>query len=67
MRLCGMGEQGKLSFMEITPNPSGNMLLKIGLAVPMIDETIIKKTIIMMRHYRRLKAGWHEWGAATTF
>lgn len=64
MRLCSRGEQGKLSFMEITPNPGGNMLLRIELAVPMIDDAIIKKTIIMIRNYRRLKAGRHEWGAA---
>jgi len=64
MRLRSIGEQGKLSFMEITPDPSGNMLLKIELAVSMIDETIIKKTIIMIRNYRRIKVGRHEWGTA---
>ena len=33
------------------------MLLSIELAVSMIDDAVIKKTIIMMRNYRRLKVG----------
>ena len=64
MTLCSTGEQGKRSIMEITPDPGGNMLLRIELAVSMIDDAVIKKTIIMMRNYRRLKVGRHEWGAA---
>jgi len=50
------------SFMQVEPPKDGVSALKIVLAVPMIDEPTIKKTIIMIRCYKRLRVGYHEFG-----
>ncbi|KPJ95044.1 MAG: hypothetical protein AMJ53_03695 [Gammaproteobacteria bacterium SG8_11] len=50
------------SFMQVEPPENGVSLLKVVLAVPLIDEPTIKKTIIMIRCYKRLKVGYHEFG-----
>ena len=51
-----------LSFMEVSAPQNGVSKLKVVLPVPLIDEPTIKKTIIMIRCYKRLKVGYHEFG-----
>ena len=53
-------------FMEIMGSIDGSLRLKVGLDLPAIDEPTIKKTIIMIRNYKRLKPGRHEWGEEIT-
>jgi hypothetical protein len=36
--------------------------IEIGLNLPKIDETTILKTIIMVRQYKRLSHGRHDYG-----
>ena len=36
--------------------------LEVALNVPVIDEPAIKKTIVMMRNYRKLRLGLRTWG-----
>jgi hypothetical protein len=50
------------SFMQVEPPHDGVSVLKVVLAVPLIDEATIKKTIIMIRCYKRLQVGYHEFG-----
>jgi hypothetical protein len=50
------------SFMQVGPPQAGVSALKVVLAVPLIDEPTIKKTIIMIRCYKRLQVGYHEFG-----
>jgi hypothetical protein len=50
------------SFMQVEPPQDGVSALNVVLAVPLIDEPTIKKTIIMIRCYKRLKVGYHEFG-----
>ena len=50
------------SFMQIEPPEAGLCKIHIVLGVPIIDEPTIKKTIIMIRCYKRLKVGYHEFG-----
>jgi hypothetical protein len=50
------------SFMHVAPPQDGVSALNVVLAVPLIDESTIKKTIIMIRCYKRLKVGYHEFG-----
>ncbi|MGD8940430.1 MAG: hypothetical protein PVJ72_13680 [Gammaproteobacteria bacterium] len=50
------------SFMQVEPPQDGVSTLNVVLAVPLIDEPTIKKTIIMIRCYKRLKVGYHEFG-----
>ncbi|MEO1767093.1 hypothetical protein [Thiobacter aerophilum] len=35
---------------------------QVALAVPVIDEPVVRKTIVMMRNYRALRAGCKVWG-----
>lgn len=36
--------------------------LEVGLNVKQIDKAVIERTIIMIRQYRRLQSGCHEYG-----
>lgn len=35
----------------------------VAMNVPVIDEPTLKKAMIMIRKYKRLRPGWHFWGA----
>ena len=48
-------------FIEITPSAAGRYSLKVGLNLPTIDAPVIKKTIIMIRNYKRLRLGRFGW------
>lgn len=50
------------SFMQVEPPHDNISALQVVLAVPLIDEPTIRKTIIMIRCYKRLKVGHHEFG-----
>lgn len=53
---------GELSFVEIQQGSNGVYPVSVGLALPAIDDPVIKKTIIMMRNYKRLAIGRIEFG-----
>lgn len=46
---------------------NGEYQVNIGLNLTQIDEPAIKRTIIMMRKYKRLHLGRHEYGEAIQF
>ena len=48
-------------FIEITSSAAGRYSLKVGLNLPTIDAPVIKKTIIMIRNYKRLRLGRVGW------
>jgi len=49
-------------FIEIGElSPQGRVLI-VGLDIPVIDEPAILRTIIMIRQYKRLRFGRHEFG-----
>ncbi len=50
------------SFMKVEQPREGVSQLTVVLAVPLIDEPTLQKTIIMIRCYKRLKVGYHEFG-----
>jgi hypothetical protein len=53
---------GPRNFIEIgEPGPQG-VPLRVGLAVARIDQPAIQKMIIMIRNYKRLRRGRHEFG-----
>ena len=56
-------EAGK-PFIEIKEDTDSIYKLTVGLNLPTIDVPTIKKTIIMIRNYKRLSIGCHEWGEA---
>lgn len=50
------------SFMEIRQDETGALRLDVGLDIATLDEPAIRKTIVMIRNYRRLCRGRREWG-----
>ena len=53
-------------FIDIKAGANGVYQFKVGLDLPSIDEPVIKKTIIMIRNYKRLVIGKIEFGTANT-
>lgn len=51
-------------FIEIKEDTNSIFKLTVGLNLLAIDVPTIKKTIIMIRNYKRLSIGRHEWGDA---
>ncbi|UCE88459.1 MAG: hypothetical protein JSW10_08910 [Pseudomonadota bacterium] len=49
-------------FIEITPGAQGTISVNIGLQLKHFDEAAIRNTILMMRRYKRLRRGRHEFG-----
>ena len=49
-------------FIHIVENDDGEHAITVAVAVPQIDEPSLKKVIIMLRNYKRLRPGWHTWG-----
>jgi len=54
-------------FIEIAAPTTNGRAVHIVLDVPAIDEAVILRTIIMMRQYRRLRVGRHEFGEPRRF
>jgi hypothetical protein len=48
--------------MIIEPDTPDAYRLEVALNVPVIDETVVRKTIVMMRNYRALGLGLRTWG-----
>jgi len=53
-------------FIDIKEKADGEYQLNVGLDLPIIGEPVIKKTIIMIRNYKRLAIGRLEFGTAQT-
>jgi hypothetical protein len=53
---------GIRQFIEVAAPHAGAANLTVGLAVPAIDLPAVRKTIIMIRNYKRLAPGRHEYG-----
>ena len=49
-------------FLEIDPPDAHGVPIRIGLNVPRIDRPTVMKTLIMVRNYKLLRAGRHEFG-----
>lgn len=55
------------SFIEIDAAATQGRDVRIVLDVPAIDEAVILRTIIMLRQYKRLRIGRHEFGVPREF
>jgi hypothetical protein len=68
---CGRPEKGGVNttpqrqYLEIAPKGLALRCITVGLNVAAIDPPALLKTIIMVRKYKRLHAGRHEFGTAT--
>jgi hypothetical protein len=54
-------------FIDIIRHHGPHWTLTVALHVPIIDEPTILKTMIMVRGYKGLRPGYHEYGPAYTF
>ncbi len=63
--VAGAGKY-KRPFIEIKDGNKGVFQLQVGLDLETINETVIKKTIIMIRNYKRLAHGRIEFGSTHT-
>jgi hypothetical protein len=52
-------------YIDIAPQGFPLRCITIGLNVPAVDPPVLLKTITMIRKYKRLHAGRHEFGTAT--
>lgn len=50
-------------FIDIGAPGERGMPIKIGLQVARIDQPTLQKTIIMVRNYKRLRIGRHDFGS----
>jgi len=60
-------EQGVRQFIDVGPVKDGQARISIGLNLSRIDETAVRKTLIMVRQWKRLGPGRHEYGATHHF
>jgi len=56
-----------LQFIDIEEKKPDEMLLNIGMDVPVIDAPTVFKSMIMIHNYKRLRLGRHEYGPAHVF
>lgn len=49
-------------FIDIVPAASDTMNLQVALNIPVVNEPAIYKMMIMIRQYKKLSAGRHEYG-----
>jgi hypothetical protein len=54
-------------FIEVGDEGPQGRLIRIGLNLPKIDEPVVLKTLIMVRQYKRLALGRHEFGEWVQF
>jgi hypothetical protein len=54
-------------FIDIGADTPAGRLLTVALDIPQIDEPAILRTLVMIRQYKRLHAGRHEFGEPRWF
>jgi hypothetical protein len=52
------------NFIEIGADGANGVAIRVGLQVARIDAPTIRKTMIMLRRYKRLRRGRHDYGAS---
>lgn len=57
----------RFPFLEIGAETATGRVLRVALDIEQIDEPAILRTIIMIRQYKRLHEGRHEFGVARVF
>jgi len=57
----------RIAFLDIKGETARGRAIRVALDIPHIDEPAILRTIIMIRNYKRLHPGCHEFGEPCTF
>jgi hypothetical protein len=61
------GELTLRQFIEIGEETAEGRRLTVGLNLPAIDEPAVRKTMVMIRNYKRLRCGRHDYGEPVVF
>lgn len=48
--------------IHVVDDAAGRRSVSVALAVSVIDATVVRNTVIMVRNYKRLAPGLHQWG-----
>lgn len=59
----GQAPQRTPNFIEIGPPETDGVPLTVGLALPRFDTVAIRNAVMMIRRYKRLRPGLHQYGA----
>lgn len=59
---CQLAHHPQQNFIEIGEEHAQGMSLTVGLNVSAIDAPTVRKTMMMIRQYKRLARGRHEFG-----
>lgn len=59
---CAGEQQPLRSFIQIEVLATDLASLRVGLNIPLIDAPAIEKMVLMIRNYKRLGVGRHEFG-----
>ncbi len=59
--------KGLRAFIDVGPEIEGLQTVLIGLPVDLIDEPTLRKSVVMLRNYKRLQSGRHEFGDVYRF
>lgn len=54
-----LGSQGEEQYIDIGEYRGGLRTIAIGLLVDVLDEPVLRKTMLMVRQYKRLRQGRH--------
>ena len=57
----------RTAFMEIGDETACGRAIRVALDIPHIDEAAMLRTLTMIRHYKHLHPGRHEFGEPRTF
>jgi hypothetical protein len=61
LHALGKAGEGGSNFIEVGEETREGMRLAVGLSVARMDLPAVRNAIIMIRRYRRLRRGRHEW------
>ncbi len=54
--------QSQRNYIDVETPQSSGISLRVGLSLARIDTAATKKMVLMIRHYKRLRSGRHEYG-----
>lgn len=61
LEALGRSRAGVPQYIEIAREPGREVPVRIGLRIDRVDVAAVLKTAILLRNYRRLRPGRHEW------
>jgi len=61
------GVEALQSFIDIDGHTDNARLIRVGLPVSVVDEAVLRNTVLMVRRYKNLRPGRHDYGECHHF